>query len=131
MTPNQSIALNPVFTRTAAGSVTGSVSVLSNATNSPATISLSGVGVTPASSAFTTWVAPSLVRVGPTNAPGTTSSISLSGARGETLDTQIIVTAPAAGLTHANLPPSARTPPAGALTAASNSAPYPAHSSTY
>src|SRR6266403_1036591 len=63
LTPNQSIALNPAFTPTAAGSVTGSVSVLSNATNSPATISLSGVGVTPASSAFTTGVAPSLVRV--------------------------------------------------------------------
>src|SRR5258706_36335 len=120
LTPNQSIALNPVFTPTAAGSVTGSVSVLSNATNSPATISLSGVGVTPASSAFTTWVAPSLVRVGPTNAPGTTSSISLSGARGETLDTQIIVTAPAGGLTNVNLSPSALTGPGGATIAASN-----------
>ena len=120
LTPNQSIALNPAFTPTAAGSVTGSVSVLSNATNSPATISLSGVGVTPASSAFTTWVAPSLVRVGPTNAPGTTSSISLSGARGETLDTQIIVTASAGGLTNVNLSPSALTGPGGATIAASN-----------
>src|SRR5467141_3043192 len=120
LTPNQSIALNPAFTPTAAGSVTGSVSVLSNATNSPATISLSGVGVTPASSAFTTWVAPSLVRVAPTNATGTTSSIGLSGARGETIDTQIIVTAPAGGLTNVNLSPSALTGPGGATIAASN-----------
>src|ERR1700687_3520135 len=120
LTPNQSIALNPAFTPTAAGSVTGSVSVLSNATNSPATISLSGVGVTPASSAFITWVAPSLVRVGATNAPGTTSSISLSGARGETIDTQIIVTASAGGLTNVNLSPSALTGPGGATIAASN-----------
>jgi len=58
--------------------------------------------------------------VGPTNAPGTTSSISLSGARGETLDTQIIVTAPAGGLTNVNLSPSALTGPGGATIAASN-----------
>jgi Domain of unknown function (DUF4091) len=40
------------------------------------------------------WVVPSLVRVGPTDAPGTTASIALSGARGEYVDVQIVVTAP-------------------------------------
>jgi len=45
-----------------------------------------------ASQQGTVWVAPSLVRVGPTDAPGTTSYINLSSARGETVDTQIIVT---------------------------------------
>src|SRR5206468_179163 len=36
-------------------------------------------------STFQFWVASGLVRVGKTDAPGTTSSISLSGARGETV----------------------------------------------
>lgn len=40
------------------------------------------------------WVVPSLVRVGPTDAPGNISSITLSGARGEYVDAQLIVTAP-------------------------------------
>jgi len=47
LTPNQSLTLNVAFAPTAAGSVTGSVSVASNATNSPAVISLSGAGVQP------------------------------------------------------------------------------------
>jgi hypothetical protein len=46
LTPNQSVALNTVFAPTTAGSVIGTVSVLSNATNSPATIALSGSAVT-------------------------------------------------------------------------------------
>ncbi|HKW89259.1 MAG TPA: hypothetical protein VJN21_10945, partial [Candidatus Acidoferrales bacterium] len=46
------------------------------------------------------WVMSSLVRVGQSDAPGTTSSITLSGARGETVDSQVIVHAPAGGLTH-------------------------------
>jgi hypothetical protein len=68
----------------------------------------------------TVWVAPNLVRVGPTDAPGTTSSISLSSARGETVDTQIIVTAFAGGLTNINLSASALTGPGGATIPASN-----------
>src|SRR6266581_4990318 len=47
LTPNQSLTLNVAFAPTTAGSVTGSVSVASNATNSPAVISLSGAGVQP------------------------------------------------------------------------------------
>ncbi len=68
----------------------------------------------------TVWVAPSLVRVGPTDAPGTTSYINLSSARGETVDTQIIVTAFAGGLTDVNLSASALTGPGGASIPASS-----------
>ena len=120
LAPGQTATLNVTFTPAAPGSVTGNVTVTSDAQNSPTTISLSGVGVTPSSSAFTAWVAPSLVRVGPTDAPGTASSIALSGARGETLDTQVIVRGPAGGLTNVNLTASALTGPGSATIAASN-----------
>jgi hypothetical protein len=120
LAPNQSISLNTAFTPTAAGSVTGSVSVLSNATNSPATVSLNGVGLQAAPPPFPVWVSPSLVRVGKTDAVGTTSSINLSGARGETVDTQVIVRGPTSGLTNVNLSASALTGPGGASIAASN-----------
>src|SRR6266850_8521960 len=73
-----------------------------------------------ASSAFTVWAESSLVRVGKTAPPGTTSFISLSGARGETVDTQVIVHAPAGGLTNVNLSASALTGPGGASIAASS-----------
>ena len=65
------------------------------------------------------WVAPSLVRVKPSDTPGTTSSISLSGGRGEYVDTQIIVNAPAGGLTNVNMSASNLTGPNGATIAAS------------
>jgi hypothetical protein len=45
LTPNQTVTLSVTFAPASAGSVTGSVSVASNATNSPATIALSGTGV--------------------------------------------------------------------------------------
>ena len=45
LTPNQSATLNIVFAPTGTGSVSGSVRITSNATNSPASISLSGAGV--------------------------------------------------------------------------------------
>jgi hypothetical protein len=120
LTPGQTSTLNVTFAPAATGSVAGNVTVTSNAQNSPATISLSGVGVTQASSAFTAWVAPSLVRVGPTDAPGAASSIGLSGARGETVDTQVILRGPAGGLTNVNLSASALIGPGGATIAASN-----------
>jgi hypothetical protein len=44
LTSNQSVTLNVVFAPTVAGIVTGSVTVVSNATNSPTTIALSGTG---------------------------------------------------------------------------------------
>src|SRR5882762_8845773 len=71
-------------------------------------------------SAFPVWVSPSLIRVGKTDTPGSASSITLSGARGETVDAQIIVHAPASGLTHVNVSASALTGPGGASIAASN-----------
>jgi Domain of unknown function (DUF4091) len=68
----------------------------------------------------TFWVVPSLVRVGPTDPPGTTSFISLSGGRGETVDTQIIITAFADGLTNVNMSASVLTGPGDATIPASN-----------
>lgn len=49
LSPGQSGTLSVTFAPTVAGSVTGSATVSSNATNSPATISLSGSAVQPAS----------------------------------------------------------------------------------
>ena len=120
LTPSQSATFSIDFAPTTAGSVTGSVSVASNATNSPTTVSLSGVGVTPGSALLPVWVQSSLLRVGQTDVPGTTSSIALSGARGETVDTQVVVQAPAGGLTNVNLSASALTGPSGATIPASN-----------
>jgi hypothetical protein len=45
LTPSQTMTFSVIFTPTAAGSVSGSVTVTSNATGSPATIPLSGSGV--------------------------------------------------------------------------------------
>ena len=45
LTPGQTTTVTVVFAPTSGGSVTGSVSVVSNATNSPATVTLSGTGV--------------------------------------------------------------------------------------
>ena len=60
------------------------------------------------------WVSSSLVRVGQTDARGTISSIHLYGGRGETVDTQVVVQAPAGGLTNLNLSVSALAGPNGA-----------------
>src|ERR1700730_8901208 len=72
------------------------------------------------SAAYPVWVQSSLIRVGNTDAAGTASSISLSSARGETVDTQVIVQGPAGGLTNVNLSASALTGPGGATIPASN-----------
>jgi hypothetical protein len=45
LSPGQAATLNVTFAPTAAGSVVGSISVASNATNSPGTLSVSGSGV--------------------------------------------------------------------------------------
>src|SRR5260370_39551516 len=47
LAPGQSSTFTPQFSPTALGSASGSVSISSNALNSPATIALSGVGVQP------------------------------------------------------------------------------------
>src|SRR4029077_12833523 len=70
--------------------------------------------------AFPVWVASGLVRVGKTEAPGIVSSIDLSGARGETVDAQIIVHAPTSGLTNVNMSASDLTAPGGGTIPASN-----------
>jgi hypothetical protein len=49
LAPNQSVTLNVAFKPAAVGSVTGSATVLSNATNSPTVITLAGSGVPPVS----------------------------------------------------------------------------------
>jgi hypothetical protein len=72
------------------------------------------------SEAIPLWVSSGLIRVGQTDAPGTTSAITLSGARGETVDTQVIVQAPAKGLTEVNVSASALAGPSGATIPASS-----------
>ncbi|HTB91280.1 MAG TPA: choice-of-anchor D domain-containing protein [Candidatus Sulfotelmatobacter sp.] len=62
----QSLPLTASFAPTAVGTVTGSVSVVSNATNSPATISLNGTGIQPQIS-----VAPSSLGFGSINVAAT------------------------------------------------------------
>jgi beta-galactosidase len=56
LTPAQTATLNVTFSPSATGTLTGSVTVTSDATNSPATVSLSGSGVQPVSHSVTlTW----------------------------------------------------------------------------
>lgn len=76
---------------------------------------------------FPVWVEPSLIRVGKTDTPGTTSAITLSGARGETVDAQIIVRAPASGLTNVNLMASPLNGPNGAIITSANVILYREH----
>jgi hypothetical protein len=69
---------------------------------------------------FPVWAVPGLIRVGRTDAPGATSSINLSSARGETVDAQIVVQAPMNGLTNVNVSASALTGPGSATIPPSN-----------
>ncbi len=57
----------------------------------------------PAFGAPVAWVVPSMERVGPTAPPGSATSIDLFAAQGETESFQIIVRAPAGGLTEVNV----------------------------
>ena len=104
------IVFNMPMTRIHAGTAAVAPSIITKPTRQTVT----------ASSAFTVWAESSLVRVGKTSPPGTASFISLSGARGETVDTQVIVRAPAGGLTNVNLSSSALIGPGGASIAASS-----------
>jgi hypothetical protein len=72
------------------------------------------------SAAFPVWASSSLVRVGQSDAPGSATLISLSSARGETVDSQVIVQAPVGGLTNVNLSATALTGPGGATIPASS-----------
>src|ERR1700720_4637090 len=75
---------------------------------------------TTSGAAFPVWVVSSLGRVGKTDAAGTASSINLSSARGETVDTQIVIQGPAGGLANVNVSASALTGPGGAIIPASS-----------
>lgn len=56
LSPGQTATLNAAFAPAAAGSVTGGITVTSNASNSPAMIALSGTGVAPVThSVFLSW----------------------------------------------------------------------------
>jgi Abnormal spindle-like microcephaly-assoc'd, ASPM-SPD-2-Hydin len=58
LNPGQTATLNVTFAPSGTGTVAGSVTVTSNATNSPASIALSGTGVQPVSHSVTlTWTA--------------------------------------------------------------------------
>src|SRR5258708_3223074 len=105
-TSSDNAAQFAVVVSNTAGSVTSNAATLTvNAT-------------TPAS--FSTWVAPSLTRVGKTDAPGTLSYIALFGARGETVDTQVVVQGPAGGMPNVDVSATALTGPNGATIAASS-----------
>jgi hypothetical protein len=75
LTPNQSVTITAQFAPAVAGLVNGSVSIASNATNSPATITVSGTGVaaTPHSVALS-WTASTSSVNGYNVYRGTTSS---------------------------------------------------------
>jgi hypothetical protein len=75
---------------------------------------------TTSSAAFPVWAMSGLVRVGKMDTAGTASSISLSSARGETVDTQVVVQGPSSGLTNVNVSASALTGPGGATIPASS-----------
>jgi Abnormal spindle-like microcephaly-assoc'd, ASPM-SPD-2-Hydin len=65
LTAGQSATLSVVFSPTSAGSFNGSVSAVSDATNSPTTISLSGTGVqTPSPSVILSWTASTSLVIG-------------------------------------------------------------------
>ena len=97
----QSVSLSVGFTPTAAGSVLGSVSVVSNASNSPATISLSGAGVQPQISVVPSGVSFGNVTLGLTN----TQTMTLSNPGSATLNvSQATVTGAGFALSGLTLP---------------------------
>jgi len=74
LTPNQAVTVTGEFAPTTAGAVSGSVSIASNATSSPSTITLSGTGVsTTASTVALTWTASTSTVSGYNVYRGTTS----------------------------------------------------------
>ena len=78
------------------------------------------------------WVVPSLVRVGPADAPGNISAMTVSGARGEYVDAQVVVTAPSnTTLTDVNVTVTDLIGPNGAVIAKSNYNLYREHYVTF
>jgi len=72
------------------------------------------------SGSFPAWVAPSLVRIGPSDAAGTLTEMELYAARGESESFQVIVRAPAGGLTNVRVSASNLTGPGASVIAARN-----------
>lgn len=64
LTPGQKVTLTATFTPSAAGGASGSVSVASNASNSPDAISLTGTGAAASHSVLLTWTASTSTVVG-------------------------------------------------------------------
>jgi hypothetical protein len=64
ITPGASVTMNVIFAPLAAGSVTGSVTITSNASNSPLSVALSGTGVAVQHSATLNWTASTSAGVG-------------------------------------------------------------------
>jgi hypothetical protein len=78
------------------------------------------------------WAVSSLVRVGPTDAPGGVSSVTLYGARGEYVDAQLVVTAPSnTPLTGVDVTPTDLVGPGGAVIDRSNYSLYREHYVTF
>ncbi|HLH09759.1 MAG TPA: immunoglobulin domain-containing protein [Terriglobales bacterium] len=74
ITPGASVILSVKFAPASAGSVTGAVTITSNASNSPLSVSLSGLGVAVQHSAVLNWTASTSVVVGYKIYRGTTSA---------------------------------------------------------
>jgi hypothetical protein len=66
-------------------------------------VALCAMTVPAAAAPPTVWTAPSLVRVGPDDAAGSATDIQLYAAKGETESFQILIRAPAGGLTNVNV----------------------------
>ena len=69
---------------------------------------------------LTVWVVPALARVKPSDVPGTSTQMSIYAALGEYQSFQIIVQAPAGGLTNVNLSASDLVGPDGQILSSSN-----------
>jgi hypothetical protein len=83
LTPSQKLTFSVIFNPTAAGSDSGTVTIISNATGSPATITLSGTGVTPVSHTVSlSWTASTSVVSGYNVYRSTTSGTGYSKVNG-------------------------------------------------
>src|SRR5712691_1053237 len=65
------------------------------------------------------WVVGSMPRIGPSDAPGSASSISLYAAKGEGESFQVVVRAPSSGLSNVNMSASNLTGPGGTISSQS------------
>jgi hypothetical protein len=83
LTPSQKLTFSVIFNPTVAGSDSGTVTITSNATGSPATITLSGTGVTPVSHTVSlSWTASTSVVSGYNVYRSTTSGTGYSKVNG-------------------------------------------------